>query len=1133
MKKKELLDFCNHESLKQTHRIMRQTLFFLLFFALQSFGISSYSQGKALSLNLKKASLKEVVQAIEKQSEYVFIYRDELIASSNKVTIDVKNASLEQVLNQVLNRQNLEYKISDRQVILKAKPAAPASQQQQSITVKGKITSSDGAPIPGANIIIKGTLKGVTTDSEGNYSLDVPDNAVLQFSFVGFKTTEEKISGRTTINIKLDEEVSEIDQVVVTGIFSRKTESYTGSATTVKATELQQFGSKNVITSLRNIDPSFNIIESNAWGSNPNRQPEIQIRGNSSIPNVGELQDETRVGLNTPLIVLDGFQTNLQRLLDINENDVESITILKDASATAIYGSRGSNGVIVITTKAPKMGKLRVSVKSDVNLEIPDLTGYNYLDAKEKLELETKVGLYQNAFASVDVPLKKYYNEVLSEVNRGVDTYWLSIPLRTGIGQKHNIRLEGGDSSFRFSIAAQVNNLQGVMKESGRNIFNGTINLSYYLKSIRFTNSLMIGLNKSAESPYGSFSDYTKMNPYWRAYDENGNVIKELGNYGSSDYYHRWNTLPTNPLYNATLNMFDTTNSSSIINNLSVEWNITQDIKLRGRLGLSKTNGHSDKFKPADHTDFAKYAEADMLRKGSYEYETQNSFDYEGSLNLSINKTLKEKHSIYAGIDLNMRQEQLSKYLFTAEGFTNANLDFISMALQYQQNGKPKGSESLVRAAGFTTNLNYTYDNRYFGDFSFRTDGSSQFGSKNRFAPFWSTGLGWNIHKESFFYATDIVDRLKLRASVGTTGSQNFNAYQALSTYRYYSDDRYFNWLGAYKLGMGNDKLKWEQKMKYNLGIESQFFQNRVSFTADMYIETTENLVSSVSLPTSSGFKSYVENIGKNENRGFELKSTVFIYKNPLKKFSWSVTAALIHNKNKLIELSKALKDAQNADQQEKADKKDYSTLVNPNILYREGYSKNTIWVVESLGIDPGTGKEVFVKQNGDMTYVWDINDLKPMGVAEPKYMGNINSTARYKSFSLNVSLGYRLGGQLYNQTLIDKVENADYSYNVDSRVFDNRWQKPGDIAAFKGLMVTDRTLKSSRFIQDENTLTCQNINLRYDFEPKGFISKLKLENLTLSADVSNLFYISTVKQERGTHYPFSRQLSFGVTAIF
>ncbi|MFV0522545.1 MAG: SusC/RagA family TonB-linked outer membrane protein [Mangrovibacterium sp.] len=999
-------------------------------------------------------------------------------------------------------------------------------------TVTGKVFDDTGQTIPGAIITYAnsdGKQRSALTNIEGEFSIRTELKGSLKVSFIGFKPKEVNIAKGHVFNIKLEKEVTDIDEVVVTGIFTRKTESYTGSSKTIKAAELQSFGTRDVLTSIRNVDPSFNIIESNVFGSDPNQTTTVQIRGNSSIPNVSDLQDEVSTYLNTPLVVIDGFESTMQTLQDMNENDIEAITILKDASATAIYGSRGANGVVVVTTKQPKSGDMRITWRSDVNIEVPDLSQYSILNARDKLELERKVGLYDSDNAEQDLELKKYYNSVLQDVNSGVDTYWLSKPLQTGVGQKHSLRLEGGDGQFRYSGALQYNDISGAMIGSNRRTFNGSVKLVFDRKNFKFQNNLLIGQVNTEDSPYGSFSDYVKLNPYWSGYDEDGNIVKTFGDIDGVNSSLRWSTYPVNPMYNATLNTFDKSASTTITNNTSADWTIAKGLILRTQLGITKASNTSDVFKPAEHTDFAgsDYSGENYFRRGSYSYGSGGSFSYDASANLSYNKLFKEKHFFFAGLNYNIRENRSNMYTFKAEGFMNEDIDYLGSALQYAEGGSPSGTESLSRSIGLTSNINYMYDEKYLADFSFRMDGSSQFGADKRFAPFWSLGLGWNMHEENFMKGS-FVNRLKLRGSIGTTGSQNFSSYQALSTYKYYDDDRYYGWSGAALMALGNTDLQWQLKRNKNIGLDAEFWKGRVTATVDLYKDKTEGMISSVYLPPSNGFDSYIDNIGEVHNTGFEFNFIGYMIRDYKKGISWSLGLSGIHNVNKIAELSDALKEAQ--EELESSD----NNKVDPNRLYREGYSMNTIWVVRSLGIDPSTGKEVFLKKDGTTTYEWDSDDLIDGGETTPKLEGNINSAFRRKNLSVTLSIGYRLGGQLYNNTLINKVENADYNYNVDSRVYDDRWQKPGDQAAFKGLLNTNTTYKSTRFVQTENTLTLQNINVKYDLKPilKCFKDSF-FESFVVTANASNLFYISTVRQERGTSYPFARTFSFGLNVIF
>ena len=719
-------------------RIMR-LCFLFVFLGMLSATAKTIAQEQVISLNLKNVTYLELFNELHRQTGVRFLYSSDQLENLSRIDVVADRKKMREVLEDALKETSLTCVFEEDMVMLRERQ----QQQVSELVVKGLVTDTKKQPLPGVTVMIKGTSLGTVTDAEGHYVLTIPqrDELVLVFSFVGMNSREVTYKGEKELNVELEEKIAEMDEVVVTGIFQKSQASFTGSATTVTAKELQQFGNRNLLQSLHNIDPSINIIENNAFGSNPNRLPEVQIRGNSSIPNVDELKDQTRVDLNTPLIVLDGFETTLQKLIDINENEVETLTILKDASATAIYGSRGANGVIVITTKKPAMGQLRVSYKEDVNIEIPDLTGYDLLEAREKLELEKRVGLYSKpSNPDQDWRLQRYYSYLLDEVNSGVNTYWLSKPLQTSVGQRHALKVEGGDKSFRYSASLQWNDIRGVMKESYRKTFNGAIQLSYYWKNLKFSNNLMISAGKRQESPYGDFSEYAKMNPYWRTHDENGKILKRLGNSGEIDYDFRWSRLPVNPLYNATLNTYDRGNNTDITNNFMLEWKVLETLDLRGRFGITKNTDETRVFKPADHTDFADYSEDDMFRKGTYAYGISNSFSYEGSLNLAYHQSFG-KHLLVAGVDVNLREGRSRSSSFKAEGFTNENFDDISSALQYEKNGKPSGAESTVRSVGFTGNVNYTYDNRYFADLSGRMDGSSQFGSNKRFAPFWAVGI--------------------------------------------------------------------------------------------------------------------------------------------------------------------------------------------------------------------------------------------------------------------------------------------------------------------------------------------------------------------------------------------------------
>ena len=646
------------------------------------------------------------------------------------------------------------------------------------------------------------------------------------------------------------------------------------------------------------------MIENNLDGSNPNVIPDFQIRGTASMPSTNELTSSFVGSPNMPTFIMDGFEVTAEKVFDLDLMRIESMTILKDAAATAIYGSRASNGVVVINTKQPEAGKLRLLYNLDVSFNIPDLTDYDLLNAREKLQLEVDAGLYEGKFSNETMRLQERYTRVKEAVARGVDTYWLSKPLRTGVGHKHNLRLEGGgEGGFRYSASVQYNDVKGVMKGSDRKTFNGNVDLVYEFGSLLFRNSLEVGLSEANESPYGSFDQYVKLNPYWTGKDKKGEVMKELEE--TNDLF---NPGPVNPLYDATLDLVNQKKVTTITDNFAIEWKPWKDMTLRSRIGLTKTVGDGDNFKPAEHSDFKDYTDDQIFRRGKYTYFSDKGFSYDWDITLSYSKIFADKHEVYVGLNYNLAQSESKSYTFTMEGFPQANLKMLSMALQYEENGKPAGSESVKRRLGLTGNVNYIYDGRYFADISYRVDGASDFGSDKRFAPFYSLGLGWNINQEKFMEGIAWLDRLKLRASYAVTGSVNFSAYQALASYEYFTGDRYRYWFGSKLMGLANEDLTWQETDKWNVGLELAVLSNRLRLTADYYRNTTGNLLSEMYLPLANGFPSYTANIGEVRNTGVELSAFGYLIRNTERNIIWSLSASMVHEKNEIVKISDALK---------------------------------------------------------------------------------------------------------------------------------------------------------------------------------------------------------------------------------
>lgn len=1073
---------------------------------------------KKVTLAFKNVPIETVLNEMKRQTGVNFLFNSEMFSGSRPVSINVKDEPLDSVLKQVLSRQGFDYVYENGILVIR--------KMKQDLRIHGTVRSETGEPIPGASVVIKGTRTGTSTNLDGEFSLEVPnDEVTLEISFIGMKkvTTHVNVSKRKSVDVVLYDDAKAIDEVVVTGIYTRKAESFTGSATTVTGKDLLRVGNSNVFQSLKLLDPTVYIPDNLTMGSDPNTTPTISMRGTSSFPNTesSSLKSNYQNQPNQPLFILDGFETSVESVMDMDMNRIESITILKDASAKALYGSKAANGVIVIETKRLGGNQQRITYNGSLSLEIPDLTSYNLCNALEKLETERLDGVYTNTYIDNQIEADQLYNTRKQKVLQGQDTDWLSKPIHTGVGHKHNLNIEVGDSqSLRAVLDFTYNQITGAMKGSDRRNISGNANISYRHKNIIFRDIFSIVSNKSNDSPYGSFSDYAKMNPYWQATDENGNVVR-WAEYGT-------NLKVANPLYDATIGTSFESSYLEFQNNFYAEWQFHPDFKATVRLGVSQKRNDSEDFYPAQHSMFADYTSADELtRRGRYIVENGKHNSLSGDFNLNYNKEIK-KHTIFANAGFFLSEEKYSAYQHTAEGFSNTSKADITFAKQYLSGSTPVGSSSINREASFLLAASYDYDNRYLADATVRESASSLYGSDNRWANSWSFGLGWNMHNEKFMKPLTWIKQLKLRASVGLTGNQNFNTSAAIATYHYYSGVTYGGitnaMTGAYLYNMPNSALKWEQKKDYNVGFDMKVAGLTLKF--DYYSADTKNMLTDVSIPTSTGFSSIKDNLGLVRNSGVEINANYTVWQG--RKGFVNIYGTYTYNKNKIVRLSDSMR-SYNEKMMALAESTDQST---PVLLYQDGMSMNTIWAVRSAGIDPQTGQEIYIKKDGTYTYTYSSSDLVPAGDSSPKYRGTAGFTAEYNGIGLSATLSYLGGCQMYNTTLVDRVENVDINYNVDRRLLEGRWTTPGQVTQYKKFQSDETTRATTRFVQDRRELSISSISAYYEF-PRSFYSKLLMQRLRVAFNMNNIATFSSIKVERGLDYPFARTLTFSLTATF
>lgn len=1010
-----------------------------------------------------------------------------------------------------------------------------------SLTIKGRVVNNDKEePIPSATVSVMNTNIATTTDAYGNFSIRIPAGArALSISHVAFDGAVVGADARGSMLIRLKAKANTNSEVVVLGLFKRPKENFTGAATSVTGDQLRQVNSINALEALKVFDPSIRIPENTLFGSDPNRLPNITIRGTNNFPQQSsgsvpisgaDFMANYATNPNQPLFILDGQEVSIQKVYDLDITRIANFTVLKDAAATSIYGSRASNGVIVVDTKQPEAGKLRLNYSGMMQITGPDLSVYDLTNAAEKLEVERLAGLYSTYATGIrpdaDAVLRDRYASRLAAIQRGVNTYWLSKPLQTGIGTRHSLFLEGGDSHFRYGIDLAYNRVSGVMKNSDRTTYSGAMNFSYRNKNLIIKNVLSVAFNEANNSNYGSFSDYLRQNPYWNPYDSNGNYVKVLETVVTP-------TSPTqrtnfyNPLFNTTLNTVNRTGYSNVINQTSIDWTIGNGFRLSGRVGITKQSDESDIFLPSQHTMFVDVT--DITKKGSYTRGWGDFFAYDASAQLDYGRRFG-RHHLFNTTGANIAQTKSEFTSVYVEGFPNQRLTEIVFGNGYPPNSKPTGTNSISRRVSGFSNFNYSFDGRYQADVSISADGSSQFGINNRFAPFWSLGSSWNLHKEKYFRHFKHINELRVRATIGTTGDSRFPPFMGVTTYRYYTDQSIRGQLGAVLLGYGNPDLKWQQAIKRNIGLNATLFNSRLNVVIDVYRENTKSLILDINTPPSTGVSSYRENIGQLENKGYEFRTNIFILRNERKNMTWSVFFNGSHNKNRIKQISNALKK-----QNETNDRNDQT---RPQFRYQEGMSVNAIWAVRSLGIDPSNGREVYLNRFDSMTYVWDPLDKVVVGDAFAKLRGNFGTNYTWKGLTFAMYFSYEFGGQIYNQTLADRVEDANLDYNVDRRVLLGRWKTPGDATYFKGLVdengrtVTTRTNATSRFVQKNNYVHFESATIGYML-PAKLNKSLGLNNTRISFTMTDLYRWSSIQVERGTQYPFARDFTINISTQF
>ncbi|HEY9261933.1 SusC/RagA family TonB-linked outer membrane protein [Chitinophaga sp.] len=1123
--------------------VMKMTAMLLLAAALQ---VSAATSAQQVNLNVRKMPLDKVFTALGKQTGYAFFWDQQLLSTMQPITLELHNVSLREALTACLAGKPLIYELvdADKSVFIRKSVAEPVTATTQQVTVRGHVTGDEKTPLAGVTISVKGTPRGAITDEKGDFTLLIADpKSILVCSMLGYETQEHPVAGKSFFNISLQRKTQRIGEVMVTtGIFTRRKESFTGDAATYTGEQLNTVGNQNILQSLKSLDPAFIVIDNNMAGSNPNTMPNMVIQGKSSI--IGTV-DKFSKDPNQPLFILDGFETSIETVIALDMNRIAAVTVLKDAASTAIYGSKAANGVIVIETKLPRPGKMNLSLTVDNTTSFADLRDYNMMNAAEKLEFERLTNLYTVNMDNTSKynKLQQQYNKHLTDVLSGVDTYWMGYPIRkTSLANTYAVQADGGDTKFRYGIGAKYRDQPGVMKGSQRNTASANVDLVYRPGKFSFSNRILLNTFTAKESEYGSFADYVNTIPYYKPTMDKYLEVRQ-------DLYTDGNVYVWNPLYQARLPKKDQTQDIEFTNQLQSYYMITDQFRIEAKFAMTYGTNEREVYHSPEMEEFS---EKEVAQRGSYNNTRMRRFNYQGFLQASYGKIWNNEHelNIVPGFYFDGGKNIMNSYMMT--GFPAITQISPAFGSGYPEGGTPGYTSAVNRSVSGFVNAYYGWRRKYMMDFDYRKDGSSIFGASRRYTDTWTVGVSWNLHNESFLKPVKWINYLKLRGSIGNPGNQNFASYNSFTTLMYNQGIVNSFGLGTKVDSWGNTNLAWQKTLKKTIGLDMRLLKERISFVANVYNNFTDPLIVNIGNAPSTGSDNVMFNVGNSRTKGFDFTVSGAVIDIPKDRISLRINVMGKRESTTYGGLGNALdllnRQNQNAVSHDKSGSfQDYENISQNLQRYKDGGHPDDLWAVRSMGIDPATGREVFLTKDGELTYNYDVANIVKVGNSMPLMQGAIGLSGQYKGLSVNVVMRYMWQSQQFNNALFGKVENLTrqqvYYGNLDKRALYARWKQPGDQAQFVGIPNLtymegaaagwNSSYMSSRFIQTENTLSGESLSASYNFYQSKWLKVLKLQGLNITGYMNDIFRLSNIERERGIDYPFARSFSFKVNATF
>jgi len=1105
---------------------MRIAIVLLLVGFLQTHANDAYAQKTRLSVSFTNTQLAKVLDQIENESEFFFLYNEKLIDANRKVTIDAKDELIDEVLKALFAGTDVEYTITDRKIILA--PANMAESQQTGKKISGKVTDASGTSLPGVSVSVKGTTTGVITDNSGNYTISSTENAKLQFSFVGMKSQEIAVGGKTIINVTLVEETLGIDEVVVTGYTTQRKKDITGAVAVVDPKAMKSIPSGSAAVALQGQASGVNIISNGAPGS----ASQIFIRGIGSF------------GDTRPLVLVDGVESNLD---NINTNEIESMQILKDAGSAAIYGVRGSNGVVIVTTKKGKSGTPVVTYDAYYGIQIP-LSGnpLNMTNTDDWAKLWTTAypteGSFTNGvpdymYRAPGQPAKwanegdpavdpsKYNfdaadpnkNYIIAKVNKA-GTNWYQEVFNPAPTTNHNLSVSGGTDKSRYLLALNYMDQQGTLMETFQKRYSARINSDFNIgKHIR------IGENISLFSTSGiwyynvaednAVSQSLRTNPLIPVYDIQGHFA------GSFSMPIQGNFL--NPVATQKEMVNDRHNEWEMRGNAYVEVDFLKHFTLRTSLGGSITNKYGVDFTSNHYYDNQDYAGMNSFMESSgYDLYTiwNNTINYSNTMG-------KHKLAVFAG------SEAIE---YSGRGVGGSRSDFYSSDFDYLllQNGKTRidnnSSSYITRLFSLFSRIDYSYSDKYLLGLTVRRDGSSKFGAENRYGLFPSVSLGWRLSGEPFMTNIHWLNDMKIRASYGILGSQsNINNANAFTLYDSDPRSSYYDiagvnngaQLGFYQSRIGNSNTSWEKDIVLNIGLDASILNNKIDFSAEYYKKAINGLLFSLPLlATAGGAAAPSVNIGDIQNTGLDISAK---YRDHIgKDLNFTIGANITSYKNKVMSIPGSAGYFDGA-----------STRIGYLCRNQQGHSVSEFFGYDVIGIfqsaddvanspvqqQAGPGQFKYRDVNGAVygdgmpDGKIDVNDRTFIGDPNPAFTYGINIGLNYKRFDLSTVFYGSQGNEVYNHTKWYTYFTSWYHNGLNNDLL-NAWSTDNTnstVPVFMGsTSFSENAVPNSWYIEDGSFLKCRSLILGYTLSP-SVLEKLRLRNLRIYFQTTNLFQIS------------------------